>query len=142
MTSEDDSAATPESCRMQVEVTMSTLARMETWCRTARRTLDVVSEIFNAARRGRNATAFEPQPAPSSRTQSSGIAPTTSPLNLRPLLLSQPPLAFGGDINPTDSQDSVVAVNGDGTMPAEHSLFAMTDQGIWNYINWAVVDVE
>jgi hypothetical protein len=146
LTAEDDSATTPESCRMQVEVTMSTLARMETWSRTARRTLHVVSEIFNAAKPERNATVFGPPSASSSRTQLSGIAhssiitPTTSPLKPGSFLPSQPDLAFGGEINPTNSQRFVVAASGDGAMPTEHSLLAMADQGIWDYINWAVVD--
>jgi hypothetical protein len=46
----EDSAGTLESCRAQVEIVLSTLLRMETWARTARRTFEAVSQIFNAAR--------------------------------------------------------------------------------------------
>lgn len=55
----EDPAGTPESCRAQVKIAISTLLRMETWARTARRTSEVVSQILNAAPRepGRDETA-------------------------------------------------------------------------------------
>ena len=47
----EDAAGTPESCCTQVEIVISTLLRMEAWARTARRTSEVVSQIFDAGRR-------------------------------------------------------------------------------------------
>ncbi|PGG96982.1 hypothetical protein AJ80_09755 [Polytolypa hystricis UAMH7299] len=49
-----DPTATVESCRTQVEIAIISLARMQSWSPTAKRTLEVVSRIFEASRRGRD----------------------------------------------------------------------------------------
>ncbi|RAL04265.1 putative C6 transcription factor [Aspergillus ibericus CBS 121593] len=50
----DDPRATIESCRAQVETTMLVLTRLEPWSPAAKSTLEAVSRIFEASKRGSN----------------------------------------------------------------------------------------
>lgn len=47
-----DARASTEACQTQVEIAMMVLARMQPWSPTAKRTLDVVSRIYEASKRG------------------------------------------------------------------------------------------
>ncbi|OOF90955.1 hypothetical protein ASPCADRAFT_177962 [Aspergillus carbonarius ITEM 5010] len=50
----DDPRATIEACQAQVETTMLVLERLEPWSPAAKSTLDAVSRIFEASKRGSN----------------------------------------------------------------------------------------
>ncbi|KAJ5109600.1 hypothetical protein N7532_002245 [Penicillium argentinense] len=50
----DDHRATIESCQAQVETAMTTLARMQAFGHTAKRSLDAVSRIYEASKRGQD----------------------------------------------------------------------------------------
>ncbi|CAG7945395.1 unnamed protein product [Penicillium olsonii] len=55
----DDPRASIESCQAQVEMAMMTLARMQSFGHTAKRSLDAISRIYEASKRGQGLT--EPQ---------------------------------------------------------------------------------
>lgn len=63
-----DARATVGACQSQVELAMITLARMKQWSPTAKRTLDVVSRIFEASKRG-------PEMDSLPQYQTTGLAP-------------------------------------------------------------------
>ncbi|KAJ5698068.1 hypothetical protein N7462_000073 [Penicillium macrosclerotiorum] len=48
----DDPRASIESCQRQVETAMTTLARMQSYGHTAKRSLDAISRIYEASKRG------------------------------------------------------------------------------------------
>jgi hypothetical protein len=54
----DDPRASIESCQAQVETAMTTLARMQSYGHTAKRSLDAVSRIYEASKRGQDLTTF------------------------------------------------------------------------------------
>jgi hypothetical protein len=52
----DDPRASVESCQAQVETAMMTLARMQSVGHTAKRSLDAISRIYEASKRGQGLT--------------------------------------------------------------------------------------
>ena len=50
----DDPRASIESCQAQVEMAMMTLARMQSFGHTAKRSLDAISRIYEASKRGQD----------------------------------------------------------------------------------------
>lgn len=50
----DDPRASIESCQVQVEMALATLARMQTYGHTAKRSLDALARIYEASKRGQD----------------------------------------------------------------------------------------
>lgn len=73
---DDDTAGDPRastgSCQTQIEIAMLTLARMQPWSPTAKRTLDVVSRIFEASKRDPDSANHS---LPSTQPAGTGIRP-------------------------------------------------------------------
>ncbi|KAF9895210.1 hypothetical protein FE257_000112 [Aspergillus nanangensis] len=82
----NDPRAAMESCQAQVETTMLLLARLQPWSPTAKRTLDAVSRIFEASKRGPDMvsdTGLASGECPTSREgQAPGLVPGILPSQL------------------------------------------------------------
>ncbi|KAJ5180935.1 hypothetical protein N7492_004145 [Penicillium capsulatum] len=60
----DDPRASIESCQAQVETAMATLSRMQSYGHTAKRSLDAVTRIYEASKRGPDLTSSSPPTEP------------------------------------------------------------------------------
>lgn len=128
-----DATATVEACRTQVEIAMIALARMEAWSPTAKRTLEVVSRIFDASKRG-------PEVGDASSTSNSSNGVRTVDTN-----------TTGPFAHPTHTTPSSLQPNSDvGRVPAinNEQIFHNglnpnpfvddpTTQNMWDYITWS-----
>ncbi|PGG97353.1 hypothetical protein AJ79_09224 [Helicocarpus griseus UAMH5409] len=106
-----DPTATIDSCRAQVEIAMIALARMQFWSPTAKRTLEVVSRIFEAANR--------------SRTESTTTQSAPPP--------AAPALSTAQEMPPPGHFDQVQLSNVGNVSP----FFEETGQNMWDYLTWS-----
>lgn len=130
-----DANATVDACRTQVEIAMIALARMEAWSPTAKRTLEVVSRIFEASKRG-------PDTGDNSSTSNSSsigvrtvdakthTGPFTRPTHTIPSSIqSAPDLGRGPAIN-----NEQIFHHGLNPNPFVDDP---TTQNMWDYITWS-----
>ncbi|KAK2805215.1 hypothetical protein FQN51_000738 [Onygenales sp. PD_10] len=117
-----DSTATIDSCRAQVEISMIALARMQYWSPTAKRTLEVVSRIFEAANRSRTDTSnAQSMPrVPPLRSSATTTTTTTTSSQETPHL------------HPTSMEQ--IPVQNIGTVPP---FMEDSGQTMWDYLTWS-----
>ncbi|KAE8151464.1 fungal-specific transcription factor domain-containing protein [Aspergillus avenaceus] len=116
----NDPRATISSCQSQVEMAMLVLARLERWSPTARRTLDAVSRILEASKRG---------PSPNE----AGISNSFYPVSRDGSLLRTPaflPLQndFSRGVLPNENFSDPLA-----PPPIDDS----TAQHLWDFLSWS-----
>ncbi|KAJ5658911.1 hypothetical protein N7507_005362 [Penicillium longicatenatum] len=114
----DDPRASIESCQAQVETAMTTLARMSAYGHTAKRSLDAVSRIYEASKRGDDLA-----------TSTAGVIPTTMYSAGRDLssLFSPPePARLGMSLSESGISDTL-------------STPFIDDSGqyLWEYLSWS-----
>lgn len=106
-----DPRASTGSCQAQIEIAMLTLARMQRWSPTAKRTLDLASRIFEASKR-------EPDSAnhslPSTYPAGTGTRPVLPPEQDNAINESEPPNGF-----------------------ADPTLDDAMGQNLWEYLSWS-----
>ncbi|KAK2759960.1 hypothetical protein FQN54_002696 [Arachnomyces sp. PD_36] len=124
---DEDIAGSLESCRMQVETAISAVARMEPWCRTARRTCTVISQLFNAAQHKSAPTSVETPCAAVESNSNEHPGANTSDRGAEFLHLSPLHSAPENETSLDGSQASEAQFN-----------TGMADQGVWDYVNWAI----
>ncbi|KLJ13002.1 hypothetical protein EMPG_12045 [Blastomyces silverae] len=107
-----DATGTIDSCRAQVEIVMVALAQMQLWSPAAKRTLEVVSRIFEAANRSHGE---------GSTTQSA--APAEHPIS-----------TTGQGIQPPNYVEQVPLLN-DRNLTA--SLIEHSGPNMWDYLTWS-----
>ncbi|CAG8938496.1 unnamed protein product [Penicillium salamii] len=117
----DDPRASIESCQAQVEMAMMTLARMQSFGHTAKRSLDAISRIYEASKRGQGLT--EPESAIS---QLGGSYSSGRDLSL---LFSSP--SDPGRSNPT------MIDNGFLDPLATPFTDELGGQYLWEYLSWS-----
>lgn len=123
-----DATGTLESCRTQVELVMTTLVRVETWARTAKRTLEVVSHIFKEAQHERRVNIFKDPSA--SGTEADGNSHSNTSHFLAQGSPQFPRLSAPMNETPaTDNQGFPHAL-------LTGNLLAVPEQSLWEYINW------
>lgn len=107
----NDARASTGSCQTQVEIAMLALARMQPWSPTAKRTLDVVSRIFQASKRG-------PEPV-------TGALPSMYPV--------------GTTMSPALATEASSAIP-EGGLPdafAHPFIDDAAGQNLWDYLSWS-----
>lgn len=116
----DDPRASVESCRVQVETAMATLIRMQSYGHTAKRSLDAVSRIYEASKRGQNVASSTPSAEP-------------FPINLYPA---------GRDLISMLSSPEFARLDipfGDNGMSDRLTTPFVDDSGqyLWEYLSWS-----
>lgn len=115
----DDPRASIESCQAQVETAMTTLARMSSYGHTAKRSLDAISRIYEASKRGDD-------------FNTSTSAPSNSVLsNMYPA---------GRDVNNMFSDSNRMSMSmGEGSLSDSMSAPLVDDSGqyLWEYLSWS-----
>ncbi|KAG2421357.1 hypothetical protein HFD88_005332 [Aspergillus terreus] len=117
----NDPRATVESCQAQVETAMLVLARLQPWSPTARRTLDAVSRILEASKRGP-----DPMINDAGNMPNGNPCPTSVPGAAPSILLSQHELPRGMNL------DSGFA---DSMAPA--FMDDSAGQHLWDFLSWS-----
>lgn len=115
----DDPRASIESCQAQVETAMATLARMQSYGHTAKRSLDALSRIYEASKRGQDVTLSTPSTGPFSTNlypDNRDMSSMVSPPEPDPLRMSL------GEAGNTDSL----------TTPFVDD----SGQYLWEYLSW------
>ncbi|OJJ51767.1 hypothetical protein ASPZODRAFT_42946, partial [Penicilliopsis zonata CBS 506.65] len=119
-TTSDDPIASIESCQAQVESAMITIARLQPWSPTATRTLDVVTRILEASKRGPSV--------------SDGVRNATNP----GLHEENMPSAFQGAATSQSHPERNIVIQNE---LMEDSSGAFMDepgnQNIWDYLSWS-----
>nr|AOP12491.1 transcription factor ClrB-E [Penicillium oxalicum] len=115
----DDPRASIESCQAQVEMGLATLARMQTFGHTAKRSLDSLARIYEASKRGQDLSG----------SSSSGSLPSNLyPAGREPNMMFSPPeparlnMAMGEN-GPQD--------------PLAPNFVDDSGQYLWEYLNWS-----
>jgi hypothetical protein len=116
-----DPRATVVSCQSQVEMAMLVLARLEHWSPTAKRTLDAVSRILEASKRG------------STMGNDSGVDSGFYPEGILPRT------AAGFLPNQTDFGRGVILPNESGFSDpfAAPAIDESTAQYLWDFLSWS-----
>lgn len=132
-----ESTATVDSCHAQVEIAMIALARMEAWSPTAKRTLEVVSRIFQASQRGPENT--NTSNSNSNSNSNSAATPGSRVRTSSSGKSAHPPHLAGGSISTDLSHPLILddlnmqhAGGGTVTTPALDGSAAM-----WDYLTWS-----
>lgn len=114
----DDPRASIESCQAQVETAMTILARMQSYGHTAKRSLDAVSCIYEASKRGQDLTTF---------TSTSGLSASLYSASRDMTLFSPPePARMGMHLGENGIADAM------STQPVDES-----GQYLWEYLSWS-----
>ncbi|KAJ5951619.1 uncharacterized protein N7479_010032 [Penicillium vulpinum] len=117
----DDPRASVESCQAQVEMAMMTLARMGSFGHTAKRSLDAISCIYEASKRGQDLT--DP---PSSSSMLSGSYPAGRDTGLM--------------FPPPEQGRSNMAIGENGFLDPLATTPFTDDSGgqyLWEYLSWS-----
>ncbi|KAE8355702.1 fungal-specific transcription factor domain-containing protein [Aspergillus coremiiformis] len=119
-----DPRATVASCQSQVEMAMLVLARLEQWSPTAKRTLDAVSRILEASKRG------------SSMGNKAGTVHSFYPVSREGTL---PRVASGALPSQNDFNRGAVAQNETGFSDpfAPPVIDESTAQYLWDFLSWS-----
>ena len=127
-----DATASVDACRTQVEIAMIALARMEAWSPTGKRTLEVVSRIFEASKRGP-----ETGDASSTSNSSTGVRTmdTNTPSGPFPHPTHTIPSSIQSDLNrgPAINNEQIFH---HGLNPNPF-VDDPTTQNMWDYITWS-----
>lgn len=122
----NDSRASVESCQAQVEQAMLVLARFQPWSPTAKRTLDVVSRIYDASKRGRETSVTEPAVnGTSSETAFAGAIPPGIPAH------PHADLNRGNTMMP-QAQDRLPEPS-----TTIHYMDDFINENMWDYLSWS-----
>jgi hypothetical protein len=113
----DDPRASIESCQAQVETAMTTLARMQSYGHTAKRSLDAVSRIYEASKRGQDLTTFTSAGLSASLYSAGRDMPMFSPPE--PARMGMSP-GENGIADPLSTQ-----------------FFDDSGQYLWDYLSWS-----
>jgi hypothetical protein len=116
----DDPRTSIESCQAQVEMALATLARMQTYGHTAKRSLDAIARIYEASKRG--------QDIPTSSSAGSMRSNNMYPAGREPGMMFSPPepARMGMMIGENGLAD-----------PLATPFVDDSGQYLWEYLSWS-----